>query len=842
MQLIAGQPVFAATDLVGFLACEHLVGLELAALAGLVAKPTRLDPEIDLIARRGVEHEARYLAGLEAAGRRATRIDPGEHDAPPELRLANLRRAAGDTLAAIRRGDDVVYQATFFDGRWLGLADFLLRVDRPSPLLGDWSYEVVDTKLARHVKASALLQICSYVEQLTVAQGVEPEWMHVALGGSARAVERHRVADYMAYYRMVKAAFETRVAAAGLDGGGAERGAAEGQPLEVAYPPIGTYPEPVEHCDVCRWSQLCAARRRADDDLSLVAGAPTRMRKALKSRGVATRRGLAGLELPLAEPLDDVGPGPLQTGRDQARIQVRGQDEGAMLYELLPPSRLRDGALEPNRGLTSLPPPRPGDLFFDIEGDPFALDDGVDYLFGILEPGVLGPGGEPTFHAFWAVDENGQVTHESEKRAFEQTIDLMMDRLARDPEIHIYHYAPYETTAAGRLMGRHGTRELEVDRLLRGKVFVDLYRAVRQGLRASVESYSIKKLEPLYGLTREESLRDAGSSIVAFESWLAEAETGTAEARLPGTNETLRSIEAYNRDDCVSNWRLRDWLEERRPELARQIGEPLSRPGPAVPEAAEALSEHLAHVAAIGERLCQGVPDAAADRTPAQQASWLLAQLLSWHRREEKAFWWRFFHLMNDLTDVERIAEREPIGGLELVECLGPVARSTVYRYRFPEQEHAIDVGTEVCDPATGRSPGSVVALDAAAGTLDLRRGPATDGPHPTSLVPSGHVATAPLRDSLLRVGEWVADHGIDGPGEYQAARELLLRRAPRTGGGLGEERSAGRMRRPSTQPSGSRRRWRAAVWRSRARPARARPTWARPRSWNSFCSGAWSA
>jgi len=797
MQLIAGQPVFAATDLVGFLACEHLVGLELAALAGLVAKPTRLDPEIDLIARRGIEHEVRYLAGLETAGRRATRIDPGEHEAPPELRLVNLRRAAGDTLAAIRRGDDVVYQATFFDGRWLGLADFLLRVDRPSPLLGDWSYEVVDTKLARHVKASALLQICSYVEQLTEAQGVEPEWMHVALGGSARAVERHRVADYMAYYRMVKAAFEVRVAAAGLDGGSARSGmaaigTAEGRPLGVAYPPIGTYPEPVEHCDVCRWSQLCAARRRADDDLSLVAGAPTRMRKALKGRGVATRRGLARLELPLAEPLDDVGARPLETCRDQARIQVRGQDEGAMLYELLPPSRLRDGSLESNRGLTSLPPPRPGDLFFDIEGDPFALDDGVDYLFGILEPGVLGPGGnpaggEPAFHAFWAVDGNGQVTHESEKRAFEQTIDLMMDRLARDPEIHIYHYAPYETTAAGRLMGRHGTRELEVDRLLRGKVFVDLYRAVRQGLRASVESYSIKKLEPLYGLTREESLRDAGSSIVAFEAWLAEAETGTAEARLPGTNETLRSIEAYNRDDCVSNWRLRDWLEERRPELARQIGEPLSRPGPAVPEAAEALSEHLAHVAAISERLCQGVSDEAADRTPAQHASWLLAQLLSWHRREEKAFWWRFFHLMNDLTDEERIAEREPIGGLELVECLGPVARSTVYRYRFPEQEHAIDVGTEVCDPATGRSPGSVVALDAAAGTLDLRRGPATDGPHPTSLVPSGHVATAPLRDSLLRVGEWVADHGIDGPGEYQAARELLLRRAPRTGGGVGE-------------------------------------------------------
>ncbi|MGD0863541.1 MAG: TM0106 family RecB-like putative nuclease [Candidatus Limnocylindrales bacterium] len=770
MQLIEGQPVFAATDLVGFLACEHLVGLELAALAGLVARPERLDPEMDLIAKRGEEHEKRYLAALEAEGRRVTRIVEG---AALQDRRARLEAAASETRAAIERGDEVVYQATFFDGRWLGLADFLVRVEKPS-CLGAWSYEVVDTKLARHVKASALLQICSYVEQLTRVQGVEPVQMHVALGGSARTVVPHRVADYMAYYRMVKAAFEARVQA---DGGIAA----------ARYPPGGTYPEPVEHCDVCRWSQACTAQRRRDDDLSLVAGAPTRLRTALKDRGVSTRRGLAAMELPPAEPLEGVGARVLETGRDQARIQVRGQDQGRTVYELLPPSRRRDGTLEPNRGLTSLPPPRPGDLFFDIEGDPFALDDGVDYLFGILEPGLTGPDGEPAFHAFWAVDENGQVTREAEKRAFEQAIDLMMDRLRRDPEIHVYHYAAYEPTAAGRLMGRHATRELEVDRLLRGKVFVDLFRAVRQGLRASVESYSIKKLEPLYGLAREESLRDAGSSIVAFETWLAEAESetetaagvGGAAARSPGTSETLRSIQVYNRDDCVSNWRLRDWLEIRRPELAREIGEPLPRPGPAEPEPAERLSDRLAHVAEVADRLCAGVPSEEADRTPEQRARWLLAQLLSWHRREEKAFWWRYFHLLNDLTDEERIAEREPIGGLKLLECLGPAARSTVYRYSFPEQEHAIEVGTEVCDPVTGRSPGSVVALDEVAGTLDLRRGPTTDGPHPTSLVPSGFVSTTPLRESLLRVGEWVAEHGIVGPGEYAAARRLLLRTAP---------------------------------------------------------------
>jgi predicted RecB family nuclease len=769
MQLIGRQPVFAATDLVGFLACEHLVGLELAAMARLVERPIRLDPEIDLIAKRGLEHEARYLAGLEAGGRAVTRIDPGDHDAPASERMTRLSAAAAVTEAAIRRGDDAIYQATFFDGRWLGLADFLLRVPRPSAL-GEWSYEVVDTKLARHVKASALLQICSYVEQLTRIQAVEPEWMHVALGGSARSVERHRVADYMAYYRTVKAAFEARVRA---DGGAA-----------AVYPPAATYPEPVEHCDVCRWNLVCQARRRADDDLALVAGAPTRLRRALKSRGVATRRGLAALALPLPEPLDGVGGVALATARDQAAIQVRGGEAGKTIYELLPPARLADGRLEPNRGLTSLPQPRPGDLFFDIEGDPFALDDGVEYLFGILEPGLTGSDGEPTFHAFWGVDEAGHVTPEAEKRAFEQTIDLMTDRLAKDPAIHVYHYAAYEPTAAGRLMGRHATREEEVDRLLRGDVFVDLFRAVRQGLRASVESYSIKKLEPLYGLEREVELRDAGSSIVEFERWLAESEAGSAQARSPRTDPILRGIEDYNRDDCVSNWRLRDWLEERRTELAAQIGEAMPRPGPREPEPQAELSERLAHVAEVADRLSAGVPEDPAQRSPEEHGRWLLAQLLSWHRREEKSFWWRFFHLMNDLTDEERIAESEPIGRIRLVERVGEMDRSVVYRYGFPEQEHAIEVGTDVRDPATGRSPGSVVAIDAAAGTLDLKRGPRTDGPHPTSLVPFAYVDPAPLRESLLRIGEWTAEHGMEGPGPYAAAVELLLRRPPRIAGG----------------------------------------------------------
>src|SRR6187402_767934 len=172
MQLIDGAPVFSATDLVGYLACEHLTALERAAMAGLVARPNRPDPELDIIRRRGFQHEARYLADLKASGRTVVEIARDDDEA----RGDQVRRQAADTIDAMRNGADVIFQATFFDGRWLGYADFLLRTESPErpSLWGPFHYEVADTKLARHVKAGAVLQICSYVDQLTKLQGVAP--------------------------------------------------------------------------------------------------------------------------------------------------------------------------------------------------------------------------------------------------------------------------------------------------------------------------------------------------------------------------------------------------------------------------------------------------------------------------------------------------------------------------------------------------------------------------------------------------------------------------------------------------------------------------------------------
>jgi uncharacterized protein len=782
MQLIDGRPVYSATDLVGFLACEHLTELERAALAGLVDRPHRDDPELDVLRRRGEEHERRYLAGLEAEGRRnVVRIERSD-DAE---RGDRIRRQADETLGAMQGGADVIYQATFFDGRWLGYADFLLRVEATGPqeesVWGPWHYEVADTKLAHHVKAGAVLQICSYVDQLERLQRITPRDMRVVLGGSAHEVARLRVADFMAYYRAAKRRFETSVL-------GTENAPA----AAPSYPSASTYPEPVEHCGVCRWSIACETRRRQDDHLSLVAGISAHQRKALRARGIETLTALAGSPIPFDPPLDGASATSAERVREQARIQLEGRGVMPPPHELLLPKA--GESIDPERGLATLPAPDPGDLFFDIEGDPYAFDDGIDYLFGVLDT-------EGAFRAFWSFDpaRPEEIDLAGEKAAFEEFIDFVEERRRLHPGMHVYHYAPYEPTALKRLMGRHGAREAEVDALLRGGVLVDLYRAVRQGLRAAVESYSIKKLEPIYGFTREIDLRDAGSSIVAFEEWLELGDTDRP------TSDILARIEGYNRDDVVSNARLREWLETLRLELAAATGQPVPRPEPRAAEPPDSLTEAAAAVQAVADRLTDGVSANPAERRLEQEARWLLAQLLSWHRRESKATFWDFFRRIG-LTPEELVEEDGAVGQLELMsisEPFLPTPRSKLHRrravYSFPAQEHR-DVGgrSELYDPRlaqehAGELPWDAWKLDAELGAIDDQRGMLeliwkADGDvrHPRAIVALNRVPDKPLPGALLRLGTWVADNGIDADGPWRAARDLLMRRAPRCGQGAG--------------------------------------------------------
>ena len=716
--------MFSATDIASFLACPHTATLARAESKNEITKPFFKDAAVELLRKLGLEHEQRHLRELaEKDGFAITQIDIN----------GRWENAVADTVRALRKGVDAVYQATFLDGVWGGRSDFLMRVNTPS-VLGPWSYEVVETKLARSTKATALVQLCFYSGLLARIQGVEPQWMHVVLGGAANP-ERFQVQRYIAYFRKVRSEFEQSW---NLDG--------------------NTYPEPTEHCEVCSWFPVCDDRRRADDHPSLVAGISRNQQKALARRDVTTVAALAKLVLPPKPKIERVGDAALLRIREQAHLQVQGREEGRLVYELI------DG-VEDSKGLGTLPLPSPADLFLDLEANPYVLDQGLEYLIGMVTLPV-NAGGDPMYETLWALSRS------EERKAFEAFIGKVMEQWRKNPEMHVYHYAPYEPTAIKRLAGRHGTCVDEVDELLRAGVFVDLYRAVRQGIRASVESYSIKRLEPLYCFARAVPLRDANVALQSFEAAMA---LGNGQEEI---GSLLKVIEGYNRDDCLSALRLRDWLEDRRKELEAKRGGALPRPTIQSGEPSEKLSARLQEIRALAARLLAALPEDEAAWTDEHRACWLLGQMLEWHRREEKSSWWEYFRLC-ELSDEELQEDRNALGGLVYVREVDHIKRSTVYRYSFPPQDHAIDRAHEVHDPKTGHSAGTVVAIDDHNRTIDLKRGTSSQVPHPTALVPFDIVGSTVLSDSLFRIASRVADDGVTGNGQLQAARQLLLRQPP---------------------------------------------------------------
>ena len=674
-----GTIVVSATDLVGYLACDHLATLELERIAGLRKKPERYDPELELLQERGDRHERDHLERLRSAGRSIVEI-------PEVLRSARtpdeLRAAADATRAAMAAGADVVFQATFFDGRWRGHADFLVRAERPSRL-GAWSYDVADTKLARHVKASALIQMCVYADLLERIQGAPPELLTVVTGDGQS--HDHRYADFAAFHRLVKARFEDRV-------------------FGTAAAPT-TYPDPVDHCRVCGWWLDCVARREADDHLSLVAGMTRTATSRLVGAGIGTLAQLGDTAPWL--PIPELTPTTFDRLRGQAAIQLAGRASGDLLYELLPPVDDR-----PFHGLGALPAPSALDIFFDIEADPWIGDAGLEYLLGWSE--VVE--GADRYHEIWAHDRA------QEKAAFEAFVDEVIGRLERDPTMHVYHYAAYEKTALRRLMTRYATREDEIDRILRAAVLVDLYQVVRQGLRASVDSYSIKRIERFYLAEREGPITRAGFSVVEYERWLGDHES-----------HHLRDLADYNRDDCVSTRGLRDWLEARRAEAESRFHVTFERPpiGTGLPnEAQVAVSEETQRRIAA---LTAGATVDPAARSEDEAARWLLAALLDWHRRDDRQAWWDYFRL-RELPLDDLVGESEPLGGLVYDRVVGQELQSNIHRLTFPPQDHKVTRGSDGWEDETGRRI-SVVDVDDEHGVLLIKRGKKNDAPPPRALL-----------------------------------------------------------------------------------------------------------
>lgn len=711
----------SATDLVGHLNCRHLTELDRAVARGSLPEPKVWDPALEALWERGKQHEASYVDHLTDQGLEIVTIDGV--DITPE--------AVAETTAAMRSGKAIILQGALRTGAWAGRTDVLRRIETPSAL-GDWSYEVEDTKLARETKGSTVLQISLYSDLLADVQSRSPELMHVVAPYTDFTPETFRTADFAAYYRVVRRSLEAA----------------------VANPAVGqTYPEPNPFCEICRWRDSCDQRRRADDHLSLVAGISKNQMVELVERAINTTAALATMPVPISWKPERGAASSYVRVREQARVQVQARETGASVFELLDHQE--------GFGLSRLPAPSSGDVFLDFESDPFVGEHGLEYLLGYEHQA---DDGQWIYTPLWA------LTRADEKAAFEQFIDFMMTRWIRFPDLHIYHFGGYEAGALKRLMGRYATREDDLDRILRGLLPVDLLSVTRQSLRAGVESYSLKKLEPLYGFVRDTSLPDARLALTRLQTSLELNDVAAID------EVDCATVQAYNREDCVSTRHLRDWLEGLRAEQVAG-GVSIARPIPGDGSPSDKVAQWLNVIAPLVEALTGDVPADPLERTAEQHGRWLLANMLEWHRREDKATWWEFFRL-RDLTAAELIDEKSALSGLTFEAVVGGTAVAPVHRYRFPPQDTDVRPGKGL-QYVGGKPMGSVEDLSSTAQTVDIKARKDTAALHPEAVFVHEYVSPEPMQLSLVRLATHVVAQGMLGDGPYAAAQALLMRAGP---------------------------------------------------------------
>jgi len=723
----------SASDLSQFLGCRHRTALDMALAFGLRDAPSWVDPVLLVLQQRGLDHERSHADALRAQGLVVSDISEQSGD-----------DAVASSVEALRSGVDAILQPALRDGRWFGRPDVLRRV-RMQSALGAWSYEVIDTKLAKETRGGTVLQLALYSDMLGRTQGVLPDSFHVVTPNPTTPVHTFRVHDFSAYFRLIRRRLEETSLEA---------------PDAIA---TANYPEPVEQCEVCRWWSVCNKRRRDDDHLSFVAGVSRLQSTELQAAGVATLAQLGTLPLPL--PFTPRR-GAIETYvrvREQARIQLLGRTQQSPVHELLP--------IERAAGLARLPTPSEGDIFLDIEGDPFVRDGGREYLFGLV---VAQEDKRLKSMSWWA------YTDSEERIAFESVVDEILRSWASNPTMHVYHYAPYETGAFKRMMGRHATREAEVDRMLRAELFVDLHAVVKHSIRASVERYSIKDLEPFYGFKRVLDLADVRTNLRVVERAL---ELGAVDAITP---DVRSAVESYNHDDCLSALQLRRWLEELRASVVAR-GTSVPRPQTKEGAASEQLDERARRVQAAVAALTAGVSAERAQRSEEQQAKWLLAHLLDWHRREEKAPWWEFFRL-RDLSDEELFEEKAAVSGLCFVQRTGGTVKCPIDRYTYPLQETDVRERDSLHLP-DGIPFGEVEAIDRLARAVDVKKHSAQAEVNPTAVFAHSVINSKVLADALLRIADHVIRHGIVGETDFRVARQLLQAKPPRIRSGAFERR-----------------------------------------------------
>jgi predicted RecB family nuclease len=562
-----------------------------------------------------------------------------------------------------------------------------------------------------------------------------PEKFGIILGTNDKV--EFRVEDFIHYYRRVKGSFLAM--------------------QDRFTGDIEDCPEPLPGADHGRWTSYAEKFFDDADHLVRVANISIGQIKKLKGAGITTMAKLASSS---GRSIPKLAADSFEKLIVQARLQCQTHNDrlnnadAPARYEVLP----QTGANQEAVGLAALPPDNAADVFFDMEGYPL-FPGGLEYLFGASS--INSNTGSFEFNDWWAHNRD------EEKLAFEGFMDWVYKRWTENLGMHIYHYAAYEVNAISRLSTRHDTRQGEVDDLLRASVFVDLYKAVRHGLRIGENSYSIKSVEHLYRSKRSTEVATAVDSIVQYARWMESKQAPNWQDSI-----ILKGIRDYNEDDCESTAELLRWLRRVASEHKIAPSYSATAAASATPTPKEVPPEVIARRRAITDL-----------RAQADTLSNTLADLIDFHRREEKPMWWSMF----DRAEATAEELRDDSGCIQGVQAVGsPTSekQSQIQTYRFdPSQECklAADGKTTVMFSHSLDAKLTLTALDLSEGVLQLKVGNKTLNdkfggtfPQNGSLIQYEYVPAASIQAALTDIAVKHLSNNLHAP-----ISSLLKRAAP---------------------------------------------------------------
>ena len=628
------------SDLNNFVSCKYLIQNDIKYLHKEIR---RNEESIDqkLWKEFGLKHEKKHFDLLKKYYKKNISI---KQDLTEEERNKK-------TIEAIKKGYDLIYHAYLIDGDFRGEADFLIKVNTSSDL-GDFSYEVYDTKVSRKPKPRHIYQITAYSSMLSKIQGILPLKMYLIDG--ADITHQYKPKEFIDFYSFTKKNFDNYL-------------------KNIAKEKV--YPEKCSHCNVCNYTEECEKIWTEDNYINQVAKINRSQIDKLKKIGINTVKKLA---LTNPEKIKiKINKQALKDRISQAQLQEEKRETGKSKYIILDPDR--------GKGFYKLPEPDEGDLFFDIEGYPQEDGRGFEYLHGIYFKGQKGM----EFKYFWAKDFKKKYEQEN----FIELINFFKEHFKKYPKAHLYHYNSYEKRSLRQLASLFSSDFPEgsnfVDTLLRGEKFVDLFLIINQCVRTTEKDMSLKSIENvLYGFNRNANVKKAEDSVKLYDFWLSSKDKKTKE-----------DIIEYNKEDCISTYHLREFLIKIKPESIEWFS---------IPEETEKRSTEKKDWEKIEVELKKSLEKKENAKNPLTET---IKNLVGFHRREIKPEWWETFDRM-DKTHDELEEDPECIGNCFLKsDKPEKVEKGYVFTYQFNDQDYKLKKDSTVYNAHQNLSIGSIIEI-----------------------------------------------------------------------------------------------------------------------------------